>query len=251
MYNYRAALSACPLGWKLPSDEEFKQLERFLGMTESQISSTGYRGDKGDLIKSCRQVSSPLGGSCSTSTHPRWEYNSTNNGTDNYNLSLMGGGYRHHNDGWHVSFSPTSAYLWVNSDEMSSPYYRYVAYNSSGIGRGTFDNKAGFQVRCILDSIDKYTITFDKQNGTGGSNSVIATYGLDMPTASSPTRSGYDFMGYFSSPSCGGTKYYNYDMTSLLPWNIKSNRTLYACWIHSLVEPDPICPPGELCVKIQ
>ncbi len=249
LYNYKAALSACPLSWKLPSDEDFKQLERFIGMTESQVNSSGYRGSKGDTLKSCRQVNSPLGGICSTNTHPRWEYNPSNNGTDNYNLSLMGGGYRHHSDGWHVNFLPTAAYLWINSGETTYPYYRYVAYNNSGIGRGSFSSAAGFQVRCILDYISKYKITFDKQGGTYGSSIVMATYGLDMPGAIAPTKTGYDFVGYFTSPLCKGIKYYDHNMTSILPWDVKGDKTLYACWLHSFIEPDP-CPPGEICHEI-
>ena len=249
LYNYKAALSACPLSWKLPSDEDFKQLERFIGMTESQVNSSGYRGSKGDTLKSCRQVNSPLGGICSTNTHPRWEYNPSNNGTDNYNLSLMGGGYRHHSDGWHVNFLPTAAYLWINSGETTYPYYRYVAYNNSGIGRGSFSSAAGFQVRCILDYISKYKITFDKQGGTYGSSVVMVTYGLDMPGAIAPTKTGYDFVGYFTSPLCKGIKYYDHNMTSILPWDVKGDKTLYACWLHSFIEPDP-CPPGEICHEI-
>ena len=41
-----------------------------------------------------------------------------------------------------------------------------------------------------------YTVTFDKQSGTGGSDSVSATYGAAMPAATAPTRTGYTFSGY-------------------------------------------------------
>lgn len=74
-----------------------------------------------------------------------------------------------------------------------------------------------------------YTITFDKQNGTGGSNSVTATYDADMPTATAPTRTGYDFAGYYDAIS-GGTQYYTSDMTSARIWNKTSATTLYARW---------------------
>ncbi len=52
-------------------------------------------------------------------------------------------------------------------------------------------------------TIDSYAITFDKQSGTGGSDSVTATFGSAMPTASAPTRSGYVFAGYFDAVSGG------------------------------------------------
>ena len=75
-----------------------------------------------------------------------------------------------------------------------------------------------------------YTVTFDKRSGTGGSNSVTATYGSNMPSATMPTRSGYVFGGYFTETNGGGTQYYNADGTSTRTWNIASAKTLYAQW---------------------
>ncbi|HPX80220.1 MAG TPA: FISUMP domain-containing protein, partial [Bacteroidales bacterium] len=44
LYNWPAALSACPPGWHLPSDAEWKQLEMYLGITSAQADATGWRG---------------------------------------------------------------------------------------------------------------------------------------------------------------------------------------------------------------
>lgn len=45
LYNWQAALKACPSGWKLPSDEDWKTLERFLGMSEEELHLRfKYRG---------------------------------------------------------------------------------------------------------------------------------------------------------------------------------------------------------------
>ena len=43
LYNWHAALEACPAGWHLPSDDEWKELEMFLGMSKSEADSEGYR----------------------------------------------------------------------------------------------------------------------------------------------------------------------------------------------------------------
>ncbi|MDK2949145.1 MAG: hypothetical protein PWQ56_310 [Patescibacteria group bacterium] len=43
LYDWSTAVSACPLGWSLPSDAEFKMLERYLGMEEEKIDTTGWR----------------------------------------------------------------------------------------------------------------------------------------------------------------------------------------------------------------
>lgn len=73
-------------------------------------------------------------------------------------------------------------------------------------------------------------ITFDKRGGSGGSNSVIAIYNSAMPSANAPSRSNYDFTGYYDSPS-GGVQYYRSNMTSARNWNqIISSYTLYAQW---------------------
>ena len=44
LYNWDAALKACPLGWHLPSDVEWKTLEMYLGMSQSMSHDKGYRG---------------------------------------------------------------------------------------------------------------------------------------------------------------------------------------------------------------
>lgn len=76
---------------------------------------------------------------------------------------------------------------------------------------------------------EQYTVTLNKQSGTGGPSSVTATYAAAMPTITPPTRTGYTFNGYFDATS-GGTKYYNADGSSAKNWDKTSNTTLYAQW---------------------
>ena len=76
-----------------------------------------------------------------------------------------------------------------------------------------------------------YTVQFDKQSGSGGTASVNATYDSAMPPATAPTRAGYTFAGYYTSPNGGGTQYYDENMVSVSYWNITTNpSTLYAKW---------------------
>jgi hypothetical protein len=74
-----------------------------------------------------------------------------------------------------------------------------------------------------------YTITFDKQSGTGGTSFATATFDSNMPSATAPTRSGFSFNGYWDAIS-GGTRYYNNNMSSARTWNKTSNTTLFARW---------------------
>ena len=72
-----------------------------------------------------------------------------------------------------------------------------------------------------------YTVTLDQNGGSDGSNSVSATYGSAMPSATMPTRTGYTFSGYFDS---NNTKYYNANGTSAKNWDKAGTATLTAQW---------------------
>jgi uncharacterized protein (TIGR02145 family) len=67
LYNWSAAVAGsvgsssnpsnirgiCPKGWHLPSDDEWKQLEMFLGLSQVQADATSWRGtDEGNKLKS-------------------------------------------------------------------------------------------------------------------------------------------------------------------------------------------------------
>ncbi len=81
------------------------------------------------------------------------------------------------------------------------------------------------------------TVSFDNNGGTGGTNTVTATYGSSLPSKASnlPTKTGYNFDGYYDSETDNdgtGTKYYNADGSSARNWDkdTESATTLYAKW---------------------
>ena len=78
--------------------------------------------------------------------------------------------------------------------------------------------------------VASYTITFDQQEGTGGTTSVTAQYGAKLSAITIPSRDGYLFDGYYTQTSGKGTKYYNADgtTTKTMPHNVS---TLYAKWV--------------------
>lgn len=54
LYTYAGAWKACPAGWRLPSDNDWMDLERALGMTQNQLMIDGYgmpRGNVSNLLK--------------------------------------------------------------------------------------------------------------------------------------------------------------------------------------------------------
>ena len=73
-------------------------------------------------------------------------------------------------------------------------------------------------------NINTYTVSFNGNGGSVSSSEKTVTYGQpygDLPTAG---RTGYTFMGWYTSSS-GGNK-----ITSTSTANITSNQTLYAQW---------------------
>ncbi len=79
-----------------------------------------------------------------------------------------------------------------------------------------------------------YTVTFNRDNGTGGPSSITATYDAVMPGITPPTRAGYDFGGYWTAKNGGGTQYYYASGQSIRKWNIASATTLYAKWTENI-----------------
>ena len=78
---------------------------------------------------------------------------------------------------------------------------------------------------------NEYTVTFNANNGTGGASTVTVVYDATMTKLTSlPTRTGYQFAGYYDAAT-GGTMYYGTDGTAARKWDKAANTTLYAQWV--------------------
>jgi uncharacterized repeat protein (TIGR02543 family) len=79
-----------------------------------------------------------------------------------------------------------------------------------------------------------YTVVFDKQGGNGGTDSVTATIGSQMPSATPPVKPGYEFDGYYVNSGGVGNQYYSPSMASLRTWDNEwwnsDEHRLYAYW---------------------
>ncbi|MBR2108819.1 MAG: hypothetical protein IJ932_02575 [Ruminococcus sp.] len=78
-------------------------------------------------------------------------------------------------------------------------------------------------------------ITLNMQGGSGGTASVTATYGSDMPSATMPSKTGYTFAGYYdTSATSGGNMYYKANGSSNKTWDkTDATYTLYARWTQN------------------
>lgn len=98
----------------------------------------------------------------------------------------------------------------------------------------TFQGSEGGE-EYTLDAVwvpNVYVVTLNKQGGSGGTDSVEATYGEPLDTIEVPTKSGYIFNGYYKYKEGSGTQYYVADGTSAISsWSETDDRELYACWL--------------------
>ncbi len=135
LYTWRAALSACPVGWHLPSDDEWKIMEMALGMSQSEANKIGYRGtDEGEKMKS-------IGG---------WSGNG--NGTNSSGFNALPGGFREDWDFFSSLYG--SAYFWSSTLHGSDAIRRSNHRSSSikdKVGRIYCNRNYCFSVRCLQD----------------------------------------------------------------------------------------------------
>ena len=129
----------------------------------------------------------------------------------------------------------------LTANSFNRTGYAFAGWNTKSDGSGTsiankadgsnLTSNAGSTVTLYAQwTANTYTVTFDRQSGSGGSSSITATYGSAMPSATMPTRTGYTFGGYYTGTNGGGTQYYTSAGASARSWNVASDTTLYAKW---------------------
>jgi len=139
LYNWYAvndSRNIAPEGWHVPTDAEWKQLEMYLGMSQSEADATGLRGtDEGGKLKE------------TGITH--WD--SPNTGATNESgFAALPGGLRSIDGGFNVMGK--YADFW-SSTEGSNIYAwnRHLLYDNSQIYRNYYRKQNGFSVRCVKD----------------------------------------------------------------------------------------------------
>ena len=76
-----------------------------------------------------------------------------------------------------------------------------------------------------------YTVTLDPEGGSGGTETVTATYGVVLPNITKPHKTGYNFEGYYlDNTNDQNKKYINSDGSGAKSWDLTSDKTLYAKW---------------------
>lgn len=141
--------SICPKGYHIPSDEEWKQLERYLAMPENELDLSGREG-RGRLEGIGRVLKSQNG----------WEENegTSGNGIDSRGLCIKPEGtldvmgyLGEHGDSV-VKGEGKITYLWTSTQTADKWYNitRCFTYKERGIYRTSYNGS--LSVRCIKDT---------------------------------------------------------------------------------------------------
>jgi uncharacterized protein (TIGR02145 family) len=135
LYNWPAALEACPAGWHLPTDDEWKTLEMHLGMSWEQVGIIGWRlSNEGGKLKE------------TGTTH--WNYNEGANNESGF--TALPGGFRY-TIGKNYGIGG-GGYWWSATEYYDiNAWYRYLQHNLSSICRDHSGKEFGLSVRCLKD----------------------------------------------------------------------------------------------------
>jgi uncharacterized protein (TIGR02145 family) len=139
LYNWFAvddSRNIAPEGWHVPTDEEWKVMEMYLGMSQAEADAADWRGtDEGGKLKE------------TGTTH----WNAPNVGATNESgFFARPGGLRTlngiYNNIWYYAFFWSSTEL-----NSSNAWFRYLINSSAQVYRYSDYKQDGFSVRCVKD----------------------------------------------------------------------------------------------------
>ena len=137
LYNYQAILDPkgiAPDGWHIATDEDWKKLERSIGMDSSETELMAWRGQ--DEVNDILPQNSN-----------NWPTASVHFGNNKYALSINPGGVVLYNG--MVSASSLEAYFWTATHNPQQAIYRSISYQRTQIFRQYADMRYGMSVRCV------------------------------------------------------------------------------------------------------
>jgi uncharacterized protein (TIGR02145 family) len=131
LYNWKAAKTACPAGWRLPSRKEWGDLAKAAG-------GSGKYGAGGK--KAGKKLKSTYG------------WNNNGNGADNFGFSALPGGSRDTN-GDFLNAGYYGHWWTATEGNAGGAYYRFMHYDYDYVNELNNDKGRGFSVRCREESL--------------------------------------------------------------------------------------------------
>ena len=144
LYNWFAVndeRGLCPDNWHVPSDDEFKSLEMYLGMSESETNGEGLRGtDEGGKLKE--------------EGNEHWDIPNTGATNETGFTALPGGNRRYETYTNQEIFSGLNRYgfFWSSSEVYTvNAWYRVFSFDYSESNRYHLSKTNAFSIRCVED----------------------------------------------------------------------------------------------------
>ncbi|HRZ42027.1 MAG TPA: fibrobacter succinogenes major paralogous domain-containing protein [Bacteroidales bacterium] len=124
----------CPKGWHIPTDADWKVLEKFLGMADADLDLIAWRG-------------SAEGGMLKEEGTAHWATPNTDATNSSGFAALPGGSF---NPGLGYTSQTLTAYFWSSTTITETESYgRVLQYINGQIGRYPSGKDLAFSVRCI------------------------------------------------------------------------------------------------------
>src|SRR6185436_9939867 len=138
LYNWYAVNSThklAPAGWHIPSDDEWKQLEIYLGMSSDEANKAGWRGThEGEKLKIKAPVSWTVYGDV-------WATNESG-------FTALPASCREFNGKMGLPGLGATGFWWTStSHDTLGAYFRYLDYKNANVYRSYVSKNDGFSVR--------------------------------------------------------------------------------------------------------
>lgn len=137
LYNWNAVSDTkkiAPDGWHIPTDEEWKTLEKTLGMSDNETNGLAWRGSNVGLLL--------------MKTSIEW-MNPIEIYTSKEGFNAIPSGCRVFNG--NVNNENNTAFFWTSSEYNNQAWYRYLDSQNKGVYRQFTHKNYGFSIRCIKD----------------------------------------------------------------------------------------------------
>ena len=134
-----------PTGWHIPNDDEWKQLEIYLGMNRDTANKVNWRGNKeGNKLKKQRKADKNI---------IWYEEEAVNKfevwGNNESGFSALPGGFINF-DGKRIETDAMTLGFWWSSTQIENQlWYRYLDYSKTNVFRYYGPKTYGFNVRCV------------------------------------------------------------------------------------------------------
>lgn len=147
LYSWEKVKELCPEGWHLPTDEEWMEMEQYLGMKKEELAAEGERGIDQRIGGQLKEKGTlfwypPNRGATNTSG-----FSARPSGHYNYFASYPDATFKFYDD-----YFTDVAFYWTSSIDGENAVIRYLHKSNHGIFRRKFSKNFGYSVRYVKNN---------------------------------------------------------------------------------------------------